>query len=528
MVVFNCKMCGGDLNIIEGKSVCMCEYCGTKQTVPYADNEKKVNAFNRANHLRSSCEFDKAAGVYETIISEFLDEAEAYWGLILCKYGIEYVDDPATSCKIPTCHRSSFDSVMDDQNFELVMEYSDSVSRAVYRNEAKVIEELRTAIIEVSSKEEPYDIFICYKENDASGERTIDSVIAQDVYDALTEKGYRVFFARISLEDKIGQEYEPYIFAALNSAKVMLVFGTNYENFNAVWVKNEWNRFLSMIEKGEKKTLIPCYKNIDAYDIPKEFKKLQAQDMGKIGALQDLVRGVDKIIGKKIEHVTVSNNMMPNYAPEPIKKASVISNVSAIGTNDENDLWPQGRYSSVFNLNQFSVVFFHISTRTGVLTHKSMITLHIKIYNNNDLLIYDRTSELNWAPSFTRASTGWIIRGSDGTYVPEGKYLTEISLDDCEPFKFYFTVTSDANPLDQESRQYDQSYSYMPDKAYDESRPTFGFVLLSVFIPLVGLIMGIIFMAQGQKKAGIAYLITAIMFTVLPILMLIFAYMINP
>ena len=51
----------------------------------------------------------------------------------------------------------------------------------------------------------------------------------------------------------------------------MLAFGTDYEYYNAVWVKNEWSRFLQLIAKGEKKTLIPCYKNIDAYDMPKEF-----------------------------------------------------------------------------------------------------------------------------------------------------------------------------------------------------------------------------------------------------------------
>ena len=186
---------------------------------------------------------------------------------------------------------------MDDPNFEMVLEYSDPTSRAVYRDEAKAIEGLRTAIIEVSSKEDPYDIFICYKETDPLGERTIDSVIAQDVYDALTEKGYKVFFSRITLEDKLGQEYEPYIFAALNSAKVMLAFGTDYEYYNAVWVKNEWSRFLSLIEKGAKKTLIPCFKGIDAYDMPKEFARLQAQDMGKVGAIQDLLRGIGKILG---------------------------------------------------------------------------------------------------------------------------------------------------------------------------------------------------------------------------------------
>ena len=124
----------------------------------------------------------------------------------------------------------------------------------------------------------------------------MDSVLAQDIYDALTQKGYRVFFSRISLENKLGQEYEPYIFAALNSAKVMLVVGTDYEHFNAVWVRNEWSRYIKRIETDKNKHLIPCFKDIDAYDMPKEFAKLQAQDLGKVGAMQDLLRGIDKLI----------------------------------------------------------------------------------------------------------------------------------------------------------------------------------------------------------------------------------------
>ena len=297
MKTFKCKMCGGDLHPEDNATTCECEYCGSVQTIPTADNEKKMNLFARAQRLLRSCEFDKAAGVYESIVAEFPEEAEAYWGLVLCKYGIEYVDDPATGKKVPTCHRSSFDSVMEDGNFEQACENADAIARMVYRDEAKHIEELCKEIIEVSGKEEPYDIFICYKETDENGDRTLDSVLAQDIYDALTEKGYRVFFSRITLEDKLGQEYEPYIFAALNSAKVMLAIGTDYEYYNAVWVKNEWSRFLKLIASGEKKTLIPCYKGIDAYDMPKEFARLQAQDLGKIGAMQDLIRGVGKLFG---------------------------------------------------------------------------------------------------------------------------------------------------------------------------------------------------------------------------------------
>ena len=89
MAIIKCKMCGGDLNIVEGSTVAECAYCGTKQTVPSADSEKKLTLFARAGRLLRACEFDKAAGVFEAIAADFPEEAEAYWGLVLCKYGIE-------------------------------------------------------------------------------------------------------------------------------------------------------------------------------------------------------------------------------------------------------------------------------------------------------------------------------------------------------------------------------------------------------------------------------------------------------
>ena len=159
-----------------------------------------------------------------------------------------------------------------------------------------MINHIQKGILDISSKEDPYDVFICYKETDQDGGRTEDSVLAQDIYDALTKEGYKVFFSRITLEEKLGTEYEPYIFAALNSAKVMLVVGTSPENMESVWVKNEWSRYLEFMKKDKSKTLIPVYKKIDAYDLPDSFSMLQAQSMDKIGAMQDLVRGIGKII----------------------------------------------------------------------------------------------------------------------------------------------------------------------------------------------------------------------------------------
>lgn len=155
---------------------------------------------------------------------------------------------------------------------------------------------------------EPYDVFLCYKEAGTDGERTHDSVLAQDIYEELTAKGLKVLFSRITLKDKLGTAYEPYIFAALNSAKVMLSIGTKPEHFNAVWVKNEWSRYLDFMKNDRKRTLIPCNKDMDPYDMPEEFSNLQAQSMGKIGAMQDLVRGVLKLTGRSDKDTSTVNN----------------------------------------------------------------------------------------------------------------------------------------------------------------------------------------------------------------------------
>ena len=110
MAVLKCKMCGGTLDVTEGMTVCECEYCGTKQTITTANDENIQALFNRANILRMKSEFDKAEALYEKLVQKSPDDAEAHWGLILCKFGIEYVEDPATFKRVPTCHRTSFDS----------------------------------------------------------------------------------------------------------------------------------------------------------------------------------------------------------------------------------------------------------------------------------------------------------------------------------------------------------------------------------------------------------------------------------
>ena len=294
-MIIKCKMCGGDLHPAENATTCACEFCGTMQTIPKLDSDRRLNLYDRANHFRRNNEYDKAMGIFEQILQDDRTDAEAYWSLVLCRYGIEYVEDPATGRRVPTVNRAQYTSILADDDYKSALQYADSVQRAIYEEEAGVIDGIQKGILAISRKEKPFDVFICYKETDAEGKRTPDSVLANDLYHQLTREGFKVFFSRITLEDKLGQQYEPYIFAALNSAKVMVVLGTKPEYFNAVWVKNEWSRFLALIRAGADKTLVPAYRDMDPYDLPEEFSHLQAQDMSKLGFMQDLIRGIRKL-----------------------------------------------------------------------------------------------------------------------------------------------------------------------------------------------------------------------------------------
>ena len=315
MAVFNCKMCGGDLEVIDPENgLAQCESCGKKQTLPNEQDERKANQFNRANHYRRSNEFDRAADAYAKMLDTDPGEAEAYWGIVLCRYGIEYVEDKKTMRRVPTCHRTLTRSILQDPDYLQALSCAKPLARLQYEEEAQEIDRLQKEILALASKEEPFDIFISYKETDErSGQRTPDSVLAQEIYTALTREGYKVFFSRITLENRLGQDYEPIIYAALRSAKVMVAVGTRPEYFSAPWVRNEWNRYLGMMEEAQGgKTLIPVYREMDPYDLPEEFSHLQGLNAANIGFLQDLLHGIEKLIRQPAQPAAVAAPAAPS------------------------------------------------------------------------------------------------------------------------------------------------------------------------------------------------------------------------
>ena len=291
MAEFICRCCGGALEQVGESTLYICSYCGMKQTAPKFTDSQRRNLYIRAEQLRSGGEFDRAAALYEQITVEAPQNAELWWALLLCRYGVTYVLDGKKA--VPSINRARRTSVLADELFKKACEFSQGEQLEFYRCQAQELDGIQTRLLAVSDQEQPFDVFICYKEDDGRGGRTYESLLAQDIYDRLTREGRRVFFSRVTLEDKPGAEYEPVIFSALNSARVMIAVGFTAEHFEAPWVRNEWSRFLSLMDGG--RLMIPVFSgNIAA--VPAELAVYQAVDAGQLGFMENIVSAVDRVL----------------------------------------------------------------------------------------------------------------------------------------------------------------------------------------------------------------------------------------
>lgn len=302
MAAFLCRVCGGALKLVNGKSLCRCPYCNTMQSVPLLDSEEKAELCRRAEQLRREFRYDKAMALYERLIRLSPADADLYWALTLCRYGAELSPNGGVLLNRICAH-----SVLSDEDYKLALKFADDETRLIMERQAEQIDIARRAGMELAGGAE-YDVYLCAREADENGRRVMDSVIASKLYSQLCAEGFRVFFTQKSLEDKFGGECEPYIFAALSSAEVMVVVGTSTESFDEVWVRNAWSRF--------SKTIIPVVRDISPNELPDELAKLQVLDMSRLGAENDLVSAIKALTGKMsvVPETTDDNPMIRRAA----------------------------------------------------------------------------------------------------------------------------------------------------------------------------------------------------------------------
>ena len=297
MITLKCKVCGGDIDVHGNSGTCA--YCGAAFSLSALDDDSRIENMNRANEARRTQDFDEALRAWSMLAAEDPHNAETRWNLALSRYGIEYVWDEPSADFVPNIHRLRYERFNDDSDYCACMLEASENALVYYMDQANRIQAIQDRLLDLIRTEQPYDVFICFKEQDANGQRTRDSVLAQEIYEQLTAKGLRVFFSRISLRAVAGQNYEPYIFAALQNARVMIVVGTQLDYLTAPWVRNEWSRYLALMAEDQSKYLIPAYEKLPPELFPAEIPMREALDLSAPGALLDLTSGVLRLLNRE-------------------------------------------------------------------------------------------------------------------------------------------------------------------------------------------------------------------------------------
>ncbi len=292
----NCSGCGAALNY-SGKMVCKCEYCGVTNFLS-GESIKNSNRFNRANEERQKCNFDKAIDLYDDLLDEMAPTTDILWGKTLCIFGVEYVEDPVSSEYMPTLHRIGDEDIFECESFKEALKLADDEQKDVLKKDAKAISDLNNEYIRIANEEEPYDVFICYKDTEKDEEgnvvETIDRARGTELFDQLRSRGLKVFFSHRTL--KTGEMYEPQIFAALRSSAAMVLLLSNEDYINSVWLKNEWSRFRELKKKDPRRSFFV------ACERPERLPRWAQQQVSKLsnpGVYVDLASRIKDVLEKQ-------------------------------------------------------------------------------------------------------------------------------------------------------------------------------------------------------------------------------------
>ena len=99
-----CTTCNATIVFLEGQEVKKCRYCRNVNQRP--QTEKEIGGFfeqlENADDYFNAGDYDSAEELYDYVIRLHPDEHRAYWGKLLCKYGVQYVGDGAM--KTILCH----------------------------------------------------------------------------------------------------------------------------------------------------------------------------------------------------------------------------------------------------------------------------------------------------------------------------------------------------------------------------------------------------------------------------------------
>jgi tetratricopeptide (TPR) repeat protein len=344
---FRCINCGSNEYVInEEKGVKKCRYCGTE----YEDTENTYTCKRIAEYIDLD-QFEEARRICELYLEKEPKNATLHWQRFQIRNSIKFVVDPVTKERKPTFRSESFtrDTVLKDDNLLKAIEYSTGANKQRYENWANLIEEIRLEICDKISQRDNYDIFISFKATrevtESNGDKSLvdtrDRQIAKEIYEFFTKEGYRVFFSDVALgkdKRKVGEKYEPTIFAALASCRAMILVGTKEEYVNYGWVKDEWSRYFYFMNikggidsrlKKKEGTVFYVFDREIPRGLPEEISSLQGIDYDRRDEFFDTLLD---LVSTRIGHGANRAGIERIELGKVVGKKAKTANVDSLGT----------------------------------------------------------------------------------------------------------------------------------------------------------------------------------------------------
>ena len=313
-----CKNCEGEMDVREAKNgVLTCPYCRTIVILPREDSSDETKAFlNSGNQNLELGRFDEAYIMFGKAVEVNNKEPEGYFGMALAKAKIQYLKDLVNNRLQPICFEISDSKFTEDKNYQKALELSNPTQKQIYTEKGRAIDNIKSKFFELKKNNVEYDTFICCKVTNEDGSNTQDSMNALKIYHELKDAGYKPFYSEEVLRNFVGDDYEANILYALYSSGSMLVVCNNEEYLQTKWVKNEYTRFITLLEENEKQrgSIAFVYGGRPIEEFPGMQGKVQGIDFSKFNALNQIISFVEKYAG---------SNRFLNFQRKEYGKSSV-------------------------------------------------------------------------------------------------------------------------------------------------------------------------------------------------------------
>lgn len=251
-----CKTCGEPLNLSNAHDgTIKCAICDSVFTLPKESASQKVLDFlSQGEHDLDTGKFDDAYSAFAKAAELDPTEPEAYWGMALADFKVQYLKDEVNNRLQPICCAVTDRKFIGNDNFMRALMNGTPSQMFEYKRKAAEIEYINGEFYKLRESGIDYDCFICVKVTDDNGGNTVDRTYADNIYEALRRKGYTPFFSERELFNVTGADYEARILYALHSSECMLVVCSDEKYLQTKWVKNEYRRFLQLVNDSEKES----------------------------------------------------------------------------------------------------------------------------------------------------------------------------------------------------------------------------------------------------------------------------------